>query len=115
MNVRKLREKIAEILGDKVYFNDDFDFYARGLKVEMKISLIDWCVYCKEGRLRGQTPLKEKMKNLYVFFKKIGNDTRAILVKVKNSDFIELHLVRHKEYDDIRKKFGFKKSSYYRS
>jgi len=52
---------------------------------------------------------------LYIFFKKIGNNIRTILIKIKNKDFIEIHLADHKYYDDKRKELGFKKDSYYGS
>jgi len=59
-------------------------------------------------------PLKE-FRNLYVFFRKIASDVRVVLIKEQNSDFIEIILDSHKQYDDTRLKFGYKRSSYYGS
>ncbi|MBU2560947.1 MAG: hypothetical protein KKD17_01525 [Nanoarchaeota archaeon] len=43
----------------------------------------------------------------------IGNtEYRTLLVKVKNSIYIEFHLGNHKYYDKIRKELDLKKSSY---
>jgi len=115
MNAQELKSILVELFGNQIVFNKDFDFYAEQLKEDMQRDLIDWCKQCKEDLLRGYTPENKKMKHFYVFFKKIGNETRSILIKIKNQDFIEIHLADHTYYDDKRKELGLKKSSYYGS
>ena len=115
MNAKELRNELINIFGNNIVFNKEFDYYAEQLKEEMQIKLLEWCKKCKQDLFRGHTPLKPHLKDLYVFFKKIGNKIRTILIKIKNADFIEIHLSDHKYYDEKRKEFGFKKSSYYRS
>lgn len=110
-----MRNEIERILKNEIKFNSEFDFNSEQLKDEMKQDLILWCESCEHNLLRGHTPSKRELKHLYVFFKKIGNSLRAILVKEKNGKFIELYLINHKEYDDKRKQYGFKKTSYYKS
>lgn len=58
-------------------------------------------------------PKKKKFKNLYVFFRKIGANTRATLIKQQNSCFVQIILDNHYNYDKIRQKLGYKQSSYY--
>ena len=77
--------------------------------------LIAWCSKCKNGDELGSVPPKKEFRNLYVFFRKIASDTRITLIKEQNSDFIEIILSSHKEYDDTRLKLGYKRSSYYGS
>ena len=74
-----------------------------------------WCNDCKNDLADRSTPPKKQYKHLLVFFRKIASDVRAVLIKEKNSDFIEIILSGHKHYDDTRMKFGYKRSSYYGS
>ena len=115
MNAKQLRDKLIQIFGKDISLNKDFDFYAEQLKNDMQHSLVDWCRKCKDDLIRGHTPNKPHLNDLYVFFKKIGNKVRTILIKIKKQDFIEIHLSSHKYYDEKRKELGFKKSSYYGS
>jgi hypothetical protein len=115
MKPEEAKQKLLEIFGSQLEFNKEFDRYFSLLKDNMQLSLISWCEDCKGGNALGSVPSQKKHKDKFVFFRKIGSDARAILIKVQNSDFIELSLVDHKEYDDIRKAMGYKKSSYYYS
>lgn len=115
MNAEQLRSEIINIFGKYILFNKDFDDYACQLKEDMYASLVEWCAQCKADQHRGQTPNKPHLQHLYVFFRKIGNQVRVVLIKEKNRDFIEIHLTGHRQYDDKRKELGFKKSSYYGS
>ena len=83
--------------------------------ISMQQDLLQWCVDAKEGTAKGSVPAKRQSKNLFVFFRRIGDDVRAILIKRQNAEFIEVHLCLHRQYDDIRVKLGYKKSSYYSS
>ena len=113
--MEELKQKLHEIFGDQIKFNKDFDSYAGKLKEGMLSDFITWCENCSQERELGSVPKKRKYKHLYIFFRKIASDTRAILIKEQNSDFIEIILDSHKTYDDTRLRLGYKKSSYYGS
>ena len=115
MEKEEVKQKLIDIFGAQIKFNRDFDDYISRLKDNMIVELIEWCSRCKERKEIGSQPKNKEYKHLYVFFRKIGSDVRAILIKEKNNDFIELHLFDHKSYDNERMNFGFKKSSYYGS
>ncbi|MBU0616063.1 MAG: hypothetical protein KJ601_08300 [Nanoarchaeota archaeon] len=115
MESKELRQKLIEIFGQQIIFNKEFDSYASRLKEGMLSDLVEWCINCKEQRVDGSQPKREEYRHLFVFFRKIGSNVRATLIKVKNSDFIEIRLENHKCYDDTRIEFGYKKSSYYAS
>jgi hypothetical protein len=110
-----VRQKLIRIFGSQMKFNKDFDSYAARLKEGMLDDFIQWCIRCKENKELGSVPSRKEFKNLYVFFRKIASDVRVTLIKEQNSDFIEIILDGHKVYDDMRLKFGYKKSSYYGS
>jgi hypothetical protein len=107
------KQKLLDTLNQKLEFNRDFDRYFSNLKDSMQEELIKWCIDCKEGNAKGSVP--KDFKDLFVFFRKIGNSIRCTLIKKQNSDFIEIHLTEHREYDDLRTKLGYKRSSYYGS
>lgn len=115
MEGKKARQKLLEIFGSQIKFNKNFDDYIMKLKEGMLNDLIEWCRRCKENKEFGSVPSKKEFKHLYVFFRKIASDVRAVLIKEQNKDFIEIILEDHKAYDDARLKPGYKKSSYYGS
>jgi hypothetical protein len=115
MEGREARQKLLNILGSQIRFNRDFDIYVEKLKDGMAIELIEWCKRCKENQELGSVPKKKELGNLYVFFRKIASDVRAVLIKEQNRDFVEIILSDHKSYDETRVKLGYKRSSYYGS
>lgn len=115
MESEELKQKLLEVFGIQLGFNKDFDKYASLLKEGMIADLYNWCRDCKDKKIIGSEPKNQKFRHLFVFFRKIGDSTRCTLVKIKNSDFIEIYLTGHKEYDDLRLEFGYKRSSYYQS
>ncbi|MBI4139948.1 hypothetical protein HY483_03220 [Candidatus Woesearchaeota archaeon] len=115
MDGSKVREELITILGNNVKFNKRFDEFVSKLKEGMAGDLIDWCKRCKENKELGSVPPRKEFKNLYVFFRKIASDVRAVLIKEQNKEFIELILDNHGYYDDARAKLGYKKSSHYGS
>ncbi|MDO8740905.1 MAG: hypothetical protein Q7J54_05030 [Candidatus Woesearchaeota archaeon] len=115
MEDKKAKQKLLEIFGNQIKFNKNFDDYIVKLKEGMLNDLIEWCRRCKENKELGSVPSKKEFKHLYVFFRKIASDVRAVLIKEQNKDFIEIILEDHKAYDDARLKLGYKKSSYYGS
>ena len=115
MNPEEARQKLLEVFGQQLIINKDFDTWYALMKKAMQEELMQWCQDCQEGKAKGSVPSHRKHKDKFVFFRKIGGDTRCVLIKVQNEAFIELHLVKHKEYDDLRIGLGYKKSSYYDS
>ena len=109
------RQRLLEIFGAQIRFNREFDHYVIKLKDSMAHDFIEWCKNCRDEKELGSVPKKREFKHLYVFFRKIASDVRAILIKEQNKDFIEIILDDHKAYDDTRLKLGYKKSSYYGS
>lgn len=115
MTPKEAQQHLLDLFGQQLIFNNDFDKHFALLKEGMKENLLQWCADCKKGTAKGSVPDNPKYKDKFVFFRKIGGDMRCILIKIKNSEFIEINLVKHKEYDDIRLRLGYKKSSYYGS
>lgn len=115
MEGKEVQQKLVEIFGSKLKFNRNFDEIVSKLKEGMVTDLIDWCQRCKENKELGSVPPRKQFKHLYVFFRKIASDVRVVLIKEQNSDFIKIILDNHKQYDDARMEFGYKRSSYYGS
>jgi len=113
--MKEARQRLLEIFGNNIRFNRDFERYFLRLKQGMAEELIEWCIRCRDNMEIGSVPAKKEFKNLYVFFRKIASDVRAVLIKEQNGDFIEIILSGHKCYDKTRQKLGYKKSSYYGS
>lgn len=115
MGPEEARQHLHKLLGKQLEFNKEFDSHFSLLKETMQQELLQWCRDCQENIAPGSVPQNPRYKDRWVFFRKIGNGVRCTLVKVKNSDFIEIYLFGHKEYDDLRLEYGYKKSSYYGS
>ena len=115
MEGKEARQKLLDLFGSGIKFNREFDKHIEALKEGMANDLIEWCRRCKENKELGSVPPKREFKHLYVFFRKIASDVRAVLIKEQNKYFIEIILEDHKGYDDARMKLGYKKSSYYGS
>ena len=113
--MEKVAQELIEIFGNQIKFNKDFEKYIKELKEGMVKEFIEWCKRCKNNKELGSVPPRKEYKQLYVFFRKIGSDIRATLIKEQNKDFIEIILSNHKYYDQTRLKLGYKKSSYYGS
>ena len=115
MEGKEARQKLLKIFNSSLRFNKNFDENIPKLKEGMAKELMEWCRRCKENKELGSVPPRKEFKHLYIFFRKIASDVRTTLIKEQNNDFIEIILENHKGYDDIRLKFGYKKSSYYGS
>lgn len=81
MEGKEVRQKLTELFGSQLRFNGDFDSFAGKLKQGMQDDLITWCSSCKDGVALGSVPPKKDCKDLFVFFRKIGNSIRAVLIK----------------------------------
>ena len=108
MNVEELKYRLREIFGEQVLFNKEFDDYAITIK-NLDVNLVMWCQKVKEEEIK---PVPTKDKQNLIFIKKIGSSNRCIVIKIINGEFKEVHLGDHKYYDEIRKRFGIKQSSY---
>ncbi len=115
MESNEARQKLHKIFGTCIRFNKEFDIHIARLKDGMAHDFLRWCEQAKDGKELGSVPPKSTHKHLYVFFRKIASDVRAVLIKEQNKDFIEVILTGHKQYDDKRIELGYKKSSYYGS
>ncbi len=115
MEAKEARQQLLKLFGQQIRFNKDFDDYFAKLKDNMATDLLLWCERCKNNLELGSVPPRKQFKHLYVFFRKIASDVRVVLIKQQNNDFIEMILDSHKQYDDTRTKFGYKKNSYYGS
>lgn len=111
MEVNQLIREVKSILGEQVEFNKDMSKILPNMKSGQIDSLIEWCYKVKEGKIRGERGKKDG-EIYFLTFKKIGDNTRSIIVKLKNSDFIEFHLGNHNYYDSVREDFGIKKNTY---
>jgi len=115
MDTKEVKAKLIEFFGYQIRFNKNFENFVSNLKEGMQEDLIKWCEDCKNDIALGSVPPKKEFKDLFVFFRKIGNQVRATLIKEQNSNFIELILDNHYAYDKKRQELGYKKSSYYKS
>lgn len=108
--VRKLVEDIFK--NKKIFFNKDFDFNLGELKLNMQHDFIQWCKEVFAGKIPHTPITHKKYREWALFINKIA-DKRALVVKIKNQAFIEVHLSGHKYYDKQRERFGIKKGSKY--
>src|SRR3989344_6199128 len=115
MKGEEARLRLKEIFGLQIGFNKDFDKHIELLKESMALDFLDWCKGAKDNKELGSVPRKKEFKHLYVFFRKIASDVRAVLIKEQSSNFFLVILSDHKQYDDERTRLGYKRSSYYDS
>src|SRR3989344_4937169 len=99
MDGKEMKQKLTELFGEQIRFNKEFEPYVDLLKEGMQEEFYGWCVQCKEGIALGSVPPRRQYKNLFVFFRKIGNTLRGVLIKEQNNGFIEIVLDSHEEYD----------------
>ena len=110
MNSKEIIKKIFN--NDNLLFNKDFEKYFNNLKEEMRKDLIKFCEKVINEEIEHIPITNKKFRNHILFIDKIA-DKRIMVVKIKNSDYIEIHLSDHKYYDLQRKRFGIKKGSNY--
>ncbi len=120
----EFKRKVEELFSQdyKVEFlGQDFDQIVNSLtesKVEKIYSWISEVLRRKAQPIMvgSEKSYKEwTIKELLIFrypFNLGGKEYRILLVKVKNSIYIEFHLGDHKYYDDVRKELELKKNSY---
>lgn len=108
MNVEQLKDKIREIFGKQIAFNNEFDYYAKSIH-NIDESLVLWCTLIKERKIPPIS--KSKLGDRIVFIKKIGSSDRCLVIKIKNGDFQEIHLADHVYYNKLTRALGIKKSS----
>lgn len=109
----KARELIKEIFNNcEILFNNDFDSNFSELKPTMQSDFIQWCAEVVKGNI-PHTPITHKKYRDWVLFIDKLADKRVLVVKIKNKEFIEVHLGSHYYYDEQRKRFGIKKGNKY--
>jgi len=103
------------------FLGDNFDKIVNLLSESKADNIYEWI---KEVIERKTQPItigsKKKYKewqlyNLLTFkypFKLENTEYRVVLIKVKNSFYIEFHLSDHKYYDKLRKKLDLTKKNY---
>ncbi len=110
MNAEELKAKLRAIFGDQIQFNRDFDSYSVSLG-DQADNLLEWCQIVKDG---GIKPIPSpKFKEGITFIKKIGSTNRCVIIKLRNREFVEVHLGDHGYYDKLRKLIGLKKDNKY--
>jgi hypothetical protein len=106
-----MKTKICMIFdNNNLIFNKEFDNYFNSLKTDMEHKLIQWYKEIKSGNIPHIPIATKKYREYILFINKIA-DKRAMVIRIKNSDYIEVHLSDHKYYDEQRKRFGIKKGS----
>lgn len=118
------KEKIETLVSQdyKIEFlGEDFDQIVRILTDAKAEKIYFWIEETLRRNIQPITigekkPYKEWSLNQLLIFRYqmniANNEYRILLVKVKNSIYIEFHLGNHKYYDRIRKDLSLKKSSY---
>ncbi|MBT3408207.1 hypothetical protein HN415_06015 [Candidatus Woesearchaeota archaeon] len=106
-----MKSKICIIFDNKnLIFNKEFDHYFNSLKQDMKDKLMLWYKEIKSENIPHIPIATKKYRSFILFINKIA-DKRAMVIRIKNSEYIEVHLSDHKYYDEQRKRFGIKKCS----
>lgn len=107
MNADELKLELKKIFGNQIIFNKEFDDISKNIK-NIDSNLIEWCKLVKDDKIKR---IPSNLTDNVVFINKIGSTNRCIIIKMKNGEFIEIHLGNHKYYDYLRKKLGLKKDN----
>jgi hypothetical protein len=114
------KKKIKHILSSDSridFLGENFDKIALSLSEEKAAGIYEWLGRVKEKNIRPiLTGSNKKYKNWLAYqlltfryaFSIEKTEYRILLVKVKNSFYIEFHLGTHKYYDTVRKKLWVK-------
>ncbi len=103
------------------FLGKDFDIIVQKLSEDRAGKLYDWIRNVIEREIQpivvnSKGTYKEWNGNELLVFRQPldldGAAYRILLVKVKNSIYIEFHLGDHKYYDKVRKDIGLKKGNY---
>lgn len=124
VNPEAFRKKVESFIAQKYkveFLGKNFDQIISSLTESKAEKIYKWMENVVEKKIQ---PIligsKKQYKNwsvseLLTFrypFSINNTEYRVLLVKVKNSIYIEFHLGDHKYYDKVRKDLDFKKSSY---
>ena len=82
------------------------------LSLICKQAFIQWCKDICIGKV-AHIPITHKKFRVWVLFINKIADKRAMVIKVKNKDYTEVHLSDHKYYDEQRERFGIKRGTKY--
>lgn len=124
VNPESFKDKIRELISQEYqleFLGKDFDCIVSLLTETRAEKIYQWISRIVKEEIQpiiigSAKPYKEWTISQLLTFRypfNIANvDYRILLVKVKNSVYIEFHLGDHKYYDKVRKDLALKKTSY---
>lgn len=124
VNADDFKQKIEQILSQQYkveFLGKNFEQVVNLISETKANDLYNWLSEAVSKKIQpiivgSKKPYKEWTVNQLLVFRypfKINNiEYRVMLVKVKNSIYIEFHLGDHKYYDKVRKDLDLKKTSY---
>jgi hypothetical protein len=96
-----VQDEINTLFGVQIKFNQHFNSVLDNLKQSQKDELMVFLTKCKDHEVKHRIVCRSKAyKDCLAYTNEFGSNIRAILIKKKNADFIELFLGLHKYYDD---------------
>jgi hypothetical protein len=104
LQVDIFKKKVIYILNQEIRFDGHVDLIINNLDYKVTKLLLKWIENCKSGKERYES--SKNIPPLLFFVFRHGGNLRAILLKEKNSYFLELFLDKHKYYDRKRKQLG---------
>ena len=105
MKADEFKQKVVEILGSEIKFDEHVDLVIDHTSIERQNSIIEWIKRCST---REENPeFSKAYKDIMGFvYKSNDNKIRGILTKEKNAYFIALFLGNHKYYERKRRELG---------
>ena len=105
MKAEEFRQKVCEILGIEIKFDDHVDLVINHTTIERQNSIIEWIKRC--GTREEKPEFSKAYEDVMGFvYKSNDNKIRGILTKEKNAYFIALFLGNHKYYERKRRELG---------
>ncbi len=105
MQAEEFKSIVQKILEAEIRFDGHVKKIVENIAPERIESIISWIKSCKEGTWKAES-CKNFRHWMAFIYKSSDNTIRGILIKEKNSYFIELFLDKHKYYDLKRKYLG---------
>ena len=105
MKPKEFKETIIRILNQDIKFDGHVEKVAESITEHRQEKILEWIKECKEGMQRPE-PCRNFRNLISFIYKSNDNRIRCILIKEKESYFIELFIDKHKYYDRKRKYLG---------
>lgn len=105
MQANEFQDAVKKILEAEIRFDGHIKKIVENIAPSRIESIIEWIKSCKEGAWKAES-CKNVRDWVAFIYKSSDNSIRGILIKEKNSYFIELFLDKHKYYDLKRKYLG---------